>query len=173
MTWFSAHIFIFGLLAQAAFPPGGGGYNVISAAISKGAGIVCEASGRDDFGRVWYIGVSPASYLVTDIGRKGVPTLHQDDLRMLHKIQRYIHSKVLRFISISGHPLFFNAVAGPCIGGAPGYPVLNGYCNEYYMPSGEFTGTHSVPGCMTPRPWMPSESGKPGNEAWKYPSGSR
>jgi len=157
-------------LAQATLPPGVTSYNVVSTAIHDGLGIKCEARGReyDSWGREWFIGVSPTSYAGSDIGKKGVPVVMRSDLHVLHQIQRYVHTKTMRFIINGEYALFFDAYDGPCIGWAAGYAVLNGGCNEYYQPSGEFKTTYPVPSCMPPRPWVGTEAGKPGSESWLH-----
>ena len=104
--------------------------------------------------------VGPPSYRANDVGRPGVPPLSQSQRRMLHSIQRYVHSRTLRFAFLdnSFSPfVIFDAEFGPCTGFAPGYWVMNSTSvNTYYEP-GEAPGdVHAVPGEAAPTagPWM-------------------
>ena len=131
-----------------------------------GLGTICAVlnPGKD-------LRTTPPSYRAADIGKAGVPTPHTRDLRMLRRIQRYVHSKTLRFTDLAGEFLVYDAKDGPCIGSAPGYFVLNGACNEYYMPSSERDYTVAVPGCLdAPRPWIPHDRGQGTSAAWGTPS---
>jgi len=103
----------------------------------------------------------PLSYLVSDIGKHGVPQLNAPERAMIERIRRYVRSKTLRFAWVEdsttmGEPIVFDAYDGPCEGWAAGYAVLNGACNEYYEPGENPYSTHAVPGCYrsSPRPWM-------------------
>ena len=102
----------------------------------------------------------PPSYLVRDIGKPGVPELTNEQLVMIRKIRVYVHPSTLRFATVGGTFIVFDASLGPCEPGAPGYSVLNGSCNEMYSPTDNFAGTGAVPGCWNaPRPWMPHDQG--------------
>ncbi len=53
--------------------------------------------------------------------------------------------------------MVYDAVAGVCVDTAPGYPVLNGRCNEYYEPGENPKSTNVVPTWSNEaktRPWM-------------------
>ncbi len=104
--------------------------------------------------------LGPASYNVADIGKSGVPPLTEDQLRLLHRIQRYIHSKTIRFVFLGhNHRLaLFNATHGPCIDAAPGYWVLNSghFPNNFYEPGDNpyIIRAGEPPGfAPTPGPW--------------------
>jgi hypothetical protein len=105
----------------------------------------------------------------TDLGRPQVPHLNADERGTIALIRRYVHSKTLRFAFVGGSMIVFDARFGPCWGVAPGYFVLNGFCNEYYEPGEKPTSTHGIPGpCTGPRrPWKPEDKGLPGDpRAW-------
>ncbi len=109
----------------------------------------------------------PQSYAVADIGKPGFPVLGPSEAKMVHSIQRYVHSKTLRLAwlgsrepGVKGEFIVFDATDGPCSAGAYGYLVLNGDCNEYYEPGESPYGTHPGPGgCAETehRPWMTTE----------------
>jgi hypothetical protein len=111
----------------------------------------------------------PRSYRVEDLGRPGVPHLNADERGTITLIRRYVHRKTLRFAFVGGSMIVFDARFGPCWGVAPGYFVLNGFCNEYYEPGENPASTHGIPGpCSGPRrPWKPEDNGLPGDpRAW-------
>lgn len=105
----------------------------------------------------------PQSYRIADIGKPGFPKLAPDELAMVRRIQRYIHSSTLRIAWVvqSTTPngfIVFNATDGPCEVWAAGYKVLNGGCNEFYQPGENPYNTHPVPDCYRADerpPWMP------------------
>ena len=107
----------------------------------------------------------PRNYSVFEIGKRGVPELTRDQRKMLASIRKFVRSRSLRFTFIESDFVVFDAVDGPCFdGGAPGYPVLNGACNEYYEPGEDPRKTAPAPGCIgPPRPWIPSDKGLPGD----------
>ena len=102
------------------------------------------------------------SYLVSDIGKPGMPRLSVSERAMIERVRRYVHSRTLRFAWVDhsttmGEPIVFDAYDGPCEVWAGGYQVLNGFCNEYYEPGENPYSTHAAPGgCYRapPRPWM-------------------
>jgi hypothetical protein len=116
-----------------------------------GAGIECVPYG----GRALS---PPPSYAVADIGRLGVPVLSRNQLRLIQRIRRSVKSDHLRFVWYSPTSfMVYDAVAGACIDTAPGYPVLNGACNEYYEPGEDPQRTNVAPDCTEAaksRPWM-------------------
>jgi hypothetical protein len=131
-----------------------------------GLGTICAVlnPGKD-------LRTTPPSYLAADIGKAGVPTPKARDLRMVRRIQRYVHSKTLRFAYAAGEFIVYDATDGPCTGSAPGYFVLNGACNESYMPSSESDSTIAVPGCLeAPRPWIPHDRGQGTSADWGTPN---
>lgn len=107
----------------------------------------------------------PRNYSVAEIGNPGIPKLTRRQLKSISSIKQYISSPFLRFAFVSDELIVFDAVDGPCFdGGAPGYPVLNGDCNEYYQPGEDPRTTVAAPGCIgPPRPWIPSDKGLPGD----------
>lgn len=117
--------------------------------------------------------MTPPSYRVDDLGRAGVPRPNRKDLEMVRKIRRYVHSSTLRFAYLAKNEKWFivyDAVWGPCTGNAPGYFVLNGGCNEFYMPSGQSDITIGVPECFSPpRPWIPHDRGNGDPKLWSRP----
>jgi hypothetical protein len=131
-----------------------------------GLGTICAVlnPGKD-------LRTTPPSYRAADIGKAGVPTPQARDLQELHVIQRYVHSKTLRFVYTAGEFVVYDATSGPCTGGAPGYVVLNGACNESCMPSSESDSTIAVPGCLDPpRPWIPHDRGQGASANWGTPN---
>ncbi|HTJ25349.1 MAG TPA: hypothetical protein VMA36_04200 [Candidatus Limnocylindria bacterium] len=136
-------------------------YEISAAPIAVGLGTKCLVRGLDER-------FTPPSYLVRDIGKRSVPKLAQPDLKMVQQIGKYVRSKTLRFVFLNGRVLVFDAVAGPCTAGAPGYFVLNGACNEYYLPTDDFDAPHAMPGCFfPPRPWIPGDRGVGSPDEWK------
>jgi len=107
----------------------------------------------------------PRNYSIFDIGKRGVPILTKKQRKMLSSIREYVKSPTLRFTFIYDDLVVFDATDGPCFdGGAPGYPVLNGACNEYYQPGEDPRKTVPAPGCIgPPRPWISSDKGLPGD----------
>jgi hypothetical protein len=107
------------------------------------------------------------SYALADLKKPGTPVLSGKDLRIAAAIAKYDHSKFLRFAVLDdGSLVVFDATAGPCFGGAPGYWVLNGSCNDEYSPvDGEAPGPG--PCRNTRRPWMPADDAN-GNVPWQH-----
>jgi hypothetical protein len=114
----------------------------------------------------------PVIYHVADIGRRGVPVLTPSQKRSISAITRYLKSPHLRFVLLDRQFVVFNAFRGPCVYDAPGYQVLNGFCNEYYQPGRDPDHTHPVAGCIgPPRPWAPADRGLPGDpNFWRDPN---
>ncbi len=107
----------------------------------------------------------PESYAVADIGKSGFPELAPSELDMVRRTQRYVHSKTLRIAwlaspnqRVNAEFIIFDASDGPCLDAALGYPVLNGFCNEFYEPGENPYDTKAAPDCFepSPRPWMTS-----------------
>lgn len=119
--------------------------------VHRGVQTVCRVDGRE----------FPPSYLVSDLGKAGVPQLDQTERHQALLISRYVHDPTLRFQEISGQFLVYDAQWGPCMLAAPGYWVLNAKdCNLYFMPADEWSGPSAVPGCLNPpRPWVPGDGG--------------
>ncbi len=110
-----------------------------------GSGAECLVDGKS----------GPASYLVSDLGRAGVPPLSAHEKAEIAAIRRFNHSRTLRFAFVGGTFVIFDAVEGPCEPYAPGYPVLNSGCNARYSPTDDFEHISAVPDCsQSPRPWM-------------------
>jgi hypothetical protein len=134
--------------------------------VKVGPGIACD---------VWNPGRTlrrtPPSFRVADLGRSGVPRPDRKDLEMMRKIRRYVHSGTLRFAYLSPQWfIVYDAVWGPCTGSAPGYSVLNGGCNESYMPSNQSDITIPLPDCISPpRPWIPHDRGIGDPQKWSLP----
>lgn len=101
---------------------------------------------------------SNLSYSVADIGKEGVPTLTDSQVTMIRRIQKYVHSETLRFgFTGRGQFIVFDADAGPCFDGAPGYWVMNDPdINSFYEPGEAPDFIHAIPGevAPTPGPWM-------------------
>jgi hypothetical protein len=132
--------------------------NAISSHGVHQSGIQCRPYGENS-------PQGPRNYSVAEIGRRGVPMLTSSQLKMLSSIRKFVKSTTLRFSFISGDFIVFDAIDGACFdGGAPGYPVLNGACNEYYQPGEDPRKTVPAPGCIgPPRPWISSDKGLPGD----------
>ncbi len=109
----------------------------------SGAGVQCVPYGKTE-------PQGPRSYLVSDLGNPGVPDLSRSELNTLRSIQRYVHSRLLRFAFVGqygGEFIIFNAKLGPCLDAAGGYRVLNGaFCNSFYEPGEDPWGTKAEPG---------------------------
>lgn len=100
--------------------------------------------------------VGPPSYLVSDIGKGGVPRISAKQIRLAREIQHYVHSPTLRFAVLASPDTFviFDAKNGPCA--ALGYPVLNFANGNLYYEPGEAPGyVYAGPGdgAPTPGPW--------------------
>lgn len=130
--------------------------------VDRGLQTICRVDGKD----------FPPSYLVSDLGEPGVPKLTSTQVHQLREISRYVHSATVRFQTVNGHFLVYNASLGPCMLAAPGYWVLNtDACNLYFMPADEWEGPSAVPGCYTPkRPWIPNDQGDPKLRWGKFPA---
>jgi hypothetical protein len=138
--------------------------HVVTREVPMGRGIACD---------VWNPGeqkrTTPPSYLVADIGKAGVPRPAPNDLRTVRQIQHYVHVETLRFVYAAGEFMVYDAVYEPCAGFAPGYFVLNGGCNEYYMPASTSDFSIPVPGCLgPPRPWMPADRSRALGDASRW-----
>jgi hypothetical protein len=109
----------------------------------------------------------PIIYRVADVGRRGVPKLDKHERDEIRTISKFVRSRYLRFAVLGGDVVVFNAFRGDCVYDAPGYPVLNGACNEYYQPGLDPNVTHPMPGCLgPPRPWVASDKGLPGDPSF-------
>jgi len=76
----------------------------------------------------------PASYLVSDLGKKGVPHLNLIDLFLLGQIRRFVPLANLRFAIVRNGTAIFDAKYGPCFGAGGRYRVLNKPCDLRYEP---------------------------------------
>lgn len=99
------------------------------------------------------------SYNVEDVGKRGVPALTWEQISTVRRIQRYVHSRTLRFtfVRVPPHFIVFDATDGPCADVAPGYWVLNDPEPDSFYEPGESPGfVHLIPGeiAPTPGPWM-------------------
>jgi hypothetical protein len=95
------------------------------------------------------------SYLVSEIGRPGVPRPSRSEIETVNRIKKYVHSKHLRFEYLGRQFIVYDATHGPCDTGAPAYLVLNAPgCNLYYSPTDDFDSPKAIPdpNC-TPEPW--------------------
>jgi len=131
------------------------------------SGRVIQALRRDHSVSCVVDGVKgPQTYLYTDVGKSGVMQLSTERLVLLRRIAHYVTSPSLRFGNVGKEFIVFDASYGPCAGGAPGYWVLNGGCNEYFSPTDDFKSTHGVDNCWgPPRPWIKHDSGM-GKQSW-------
>lgn len=110
----------------------------------------------------------PASYLVSDLGKAGVPALTLADRSSSLAITRYVHSRYLRFTNLHGRFIVFDAPLGPCLYAAGGYRILNGLCYEFYEPGLDPTSARFSDGCLGPsRPWVVHDPGSPDPSYWK------
>ena len=105
------------------------------------------------------------SYLVSDIGKSGVPQLSVRERATIETIRRHLRSKTLRFAWIEHHTatsefIVFDASDGPCTIGSLGYPVISGTCNEYYKPGENPYETFAAPGDSIARCYRPSPSSR-------------
>jgi hypothetical protein len=83
--------------------------------------------------------LGPPVFLVSDLGKPGVPRLTAKQVQMLLAIERNLRSPTLRFVfaqSGSDHSsapelVVFDAINGPC-SAITEYRVLNGDCNELW-----------------------------------------
>jgi hypothetical protein len=125
--------------AMDAPPP----QNVSITAVRFGNGERCSVEFGGD---QW---VSPTSYPATKAGSRGVPPLDSSQTALLRRIVRARASPTLRFSFVAGRFIIYDADHGPCTGAAPGYAILNGDCNEYYMPSSKVS-IIAIPGCVEP-----------------------
>ncbi len=136
--------------------------------VHAGLGAACSRNGV----------VGQPSYLASDIGKPGVPTIDARNLSILHKIMRYVRSRTLRFSYLGGTTfIVFDAGYGPC-GGTP-YTVLNApSCGEVFMPTDVDTPRGNQifagpGGCFhQPRPWMPHGGGNPNGASWSQDNNS-
>ena len=136
---------------------GRGAYNITAEPIRRGPATRCRVTGL-------VVRLSPASYSVFDVGKPGVPSLGPQAATALRGILKYRRSPSLRFASIGRRFIVFDAIGGPCSTAAPGYFVLNGACNEYYLPSDDFSSTHAESSCLEEkRPWMNSDMDREGD----------
>jgi hypothetical protein len=106
----------------------------------------------------------PRSYLISDLGKPGVPELDGGERQTVRQIQRYVHAKTLRFAFVgrfSQEFIVFNAKLGPCLDTAGAYTLLNGECGDFYEPGEDPWYTHALPGgiCGPSRPWIPGDPG--------------
>lgn len=127
-----------------------GGARVVQE-VHRGHQTICRVDGRD----------FPPSYLASDISKPGVPTLDKHRRAELMTIARYVSSRTLRFQTVNGTFLIYDASLGPCMLAAPGYWVLNAKrCNVYFMPADAWNGPGAVPECWgAPRPWVRGDGG--------------
>lgn len=94
----------------------------------------------------------PKSYLVSDIGKRGVPKPDESQRDAIRTIGRYVHSATLRFVEDPF--VVFDAKLGPCLDAAGGYPMLNGSCWEFYEPGENPYTTLPAPDEICPKyPW--------------------
>jgi hypothetical protein len=137
----------------SALPPSGA--RVVTERAEHG-GIACLINGQR---------YGPMTYSANDAGKRGVPALPVDQLRMLRIIQHFVPSLHLRFASVHSEFIVFNAMKGPCWAGAPGYQVLTAQsCNEGWSPT---DGLGALPDCSNPpRPWVRGDRGMGSPTTW-------
>lgn len=105
------------------------------------------------------LATGPASYLVSDLGKPGVPRPSAAQASLVRQIARYRSSRTLRFLFLNDRLVVFDAKDGPCSGSANAYEVLNGAPNLFYSP-GENpyvlkSGSNDI--TTEPRPWGTSD----------------
>ncbi|HET7813955.1 MAG TPA: hypothetical protein VFL13_06250 [Candidatus Baltobacteraceae bacterium] len=109
--------------------------------IHRGYATICQAD-KQQF---------PASYLVADLGKPGVPKLSPRELYTIRKIEPNVGINGLRFEHAGRHFIVFVAGLGPCHTFVPGYPVLDAEPCWFNMP---VDGVHAMP-CRDKRAsWM-------------------
>jgi len=122
--------------------------------------------------------VGPPSYNVAALGKPGVPGLTSDQLAMIRRIERYVHSRSLRFAFVltewGPHTfiVFDPGAAGPC---TPGARVLNLRGKQLYEP--QIDPYTTVPDTPTmpeiPKPWFSVAPGDfyqaPAPTVWTIP----
>ena len=115
--------------------------HVVTRALSVGPGIRCDAGlygANPTPPRPLKSHLGPPTYLVADVGRRGVPQLGKRDLQMAKTIARYVHHpKTLRFTFLGSELIVYDAngyyVASPegahfiflKFPGLPGYNSLH------------------------------------------------
>lgn len=107
--------------------------------------------------------LGPATYLVADIGRTGVPQPSPPDLRLTRRIARSLnHPATLRFTYAYSEYLVYDVTDGPCTSAAAVYQVLNDPAyNWAYTPGDVGDGRAAVPECpFRKRPWFPHDRGQ-------------
>jgi hypothetical protein len=101
---------------------------------------------------------SNVSYSVDDIGKPGTPRLTTDEASVVRRIQKYVHSKTLRFAFLETESPFviFDATNGPCFDGAPGYWIMNDPSGTFFEPGEGPAFEHPIPAEVSPTagPWM-------------------
>jgi hypothetical protein len=107
---------------------------------------------------------SNVSYSVDDMGKPGTPKLTSDEVGVVRRIQKYVHSKTLRFAFLKTEEPFviFDATFGPCDDSAPGYWVMNDPSPDTFFEPGEAPAfEHPIPGEVAPTagPWMRTVEG--------------
>jgi hypothetical protein len=118
----------------------------------------------------------PPSYPSNLVGEPGFPRLSGQNIAVLRRIMKYIHSGKLRFVFLSNSRdkhrfIVFNASRSRlCDPTVPPFIVLNGACNEYYSPSNVMFATSAAMGCVNPpRPWIQGDRGT-GKTSWSSQS---
>jgi hypothetical protein len=77
-------------------------------------------------------GDQPINYLVSDLGKPGVPQLSAEHRALVDRILRIHKSPTLRFVVLFPQFVVFDATMGPCFS-SPLYDVLSAR-NEHYQP---------------------------------------
>lgn len=118
-------------------------------------GVRCaDAEHRGSYGPVIYSANAIERTYATNL-------LRNDERREIETIRRYIgvNYAKLRFTHLGKRLIVFVSQFGDCDSSAPGYRVLNGYCNEYYEPGEMPNRTHPTPGCLgARRPWYTDDA---------------
>ena len=116
--------------------------NEVVGELRLGAGVACYRNGV----------TNPPSYLVADIGKRGVPVPSKTDTKAIHERFSQLDPHALRFLYVpltSPHLVVFLAtLQALCDPTQPPFKNLNGACNEYYQPLEYGDRTTAAPDCF-------------------------
>jgi hypothetical protein len=97
---------------------------------------------------------------VVNAGRDGVPGIPVADAAVLRQIEEYVDRRTLYFTWLNSKFVIFSAPDGFCDTLHENF-VLNGACNEWYVPHVDPTTTLAIGGACfnAPRPWIKGDKG--------------
>lgn len=115
--------------------------NHVVGEVRIGAGVACYRDGV----------VGPPSFLVADIGKRGVPPPAAADARLLRRRFANLAPRTLRFLYLplaNPHLVVFDAsLSALCNPVHPPFKDFTGSCNEYYSPVEGMDRTSASTGC--------------------------